>query len=148
MGSADRAVGFRAAVRGVGSERLTRIGNDPVVVQLRERPNIAVGAVPWGVSEHLAELGIRPTNLEYDKPPVPVEQVLDTAAGRSLVIVVRDLHRHPWQRDAVERLLAGRPDAVLVEMGLPVLKPAGGAWVGSHGASRASGRAVAEALLR
>ena len=28
------------------------------------------------------------------------------------------------------------------------LKPAGGAWVRSHGASRASGRAVAEALLR
>jgi beta-N-acetylhexosaminidase len=145
---ADRAIGLRAAVRGLGSERLTRIGSDPVVVQLRERPNIAVGAVPWGVSDHLAALGSKPTSLGYDQPPVPVESVLATAAGRSLVIVVRDLHRHRWQQDAVERLLAGRPDAVLVEMGLPALKPAGGAWVRSHGASRASGRAVAEALLR
>jgi len=79
---------------------------------------------------------------------VPVDQVLATAALRSLVIVVRDLHRHRWQQEAVERLLAGRSDAVLVEMGLPALKPAAGAWVRSHGASRASGRAVAEALLR
>jgi hypothetical protein len=45
--------------------------------------------------------------------------------------------------------VAERPDAVLVEMGLPALRPAGvGDWVRSHGASRASGRAVAEALLR
>ena len=147
--AADRTIGLRAAVLGLGSERPPRIGDRPVVVQLRERPNIAVGAVPWGVSDHLAALGAAPTSLEYDQAPVPVDQVLGTAAGRSLVIVVRDLHRHPWQLDAVERLVAARPDAVLVEMGLPALQPAGAsAWVRSHGASRASGRAVAEALLR
>nr|MDQ6919930.1 glycoside hydrolase family 3 protein [Candidatus Dormibacteraeota bacterium] len=135
---ADRAIGLRAAVRGLGAERRPRIGSDPVVVQLRERPNIAVGAVPWGVSEHLAALGAAPTRHEYDGPPVPVDELLRTAAGRSLVIVVRDLHRHPWQLEAVEQLVAGRPDAVLVEMGLPALKPGGtGAWVRSHGASRA-----------
>jgi beta-N-acetylhexosaminidase len=147
--AADPEIGLRAAVRGLGLERAPGIGTNPVVVQFRARANIAVGAVPWGVTDHLAALGAAPTTLEFDHPPVPVEEVLRAAAGRSLVLVVRDLHRHPWQLEAVERLVAERRDAVLVEMGLPALRPGGvGDWVRSHGASRASGRAVAEALLR
>ena len=147
--AADPEIGLRAAVQGLGLDRPPKIGPNPVVVQFRAGANIAVGSVPWGVTEHLAALGATPTTLEFDQPPVQVEDVLRTAAGRSLVLVVRNLHRHPWQLEAVERLVAERPDAVLVEMGLPALRPGGvGDWVRSHGASRASGRAVAEALLR
>jgi beta-N-acetylhexosaminidase len=146
---ADRGIGLRAAVRGLGMERTPKIGQDPVVVQFRASSNIAVGSVPWGVTDQLAELGAAPTTFEFDQPPVPSDEVLRTAAGRSLVIVVRNLHRHPWQLEAVERLVAARPDAVLVEMGLPALRPEGvHAWVRTHGASRASGLAVAQALLR
>ena len=51
---------------------------------------------------------------------------LAAAAGRSLVIVVRDAHRYPAARDLVRGLLAARPDAIVVEMGLPVWRPPAG----------------------
>jgi beta-N-acetylhexosaminidase len=73
---------------------------------------------------------------------------LDPAAGadgRPLVLVVRDLHRHDWMRAAVQRALAARPDAVVVELGLPVLV-AGRVHVATHGATRAGARAAAELL--
>jgi beta-N-acetylhexosaminidase len=46
----------------------------------------------------------------------------------------------------VTRLLAARPDSVVVEMGLPVWRPPQGAYVATYGAAGASGRAAAEVL--
>jgi beta-N-acetylhexosaminidase len=70
------------------------------------------------------------------------------AAGRPLVLVVRDLHRHGRQRDLLGRLLGARPDAVVVEMGVPVLAPDGAAgYVRTHGAGRVNAEAAAELLL-
>lgn len=71
---------------------------------------------------------------------------LAAAAGRSLVIVVRDAHRYPAARDLVRRLLAARPDAIVVEMGLPVWRPPAGGYVATYGAARTSGQAAAEVL--
>jgi beta-N-acetylhexosaminidase len=76
-------------------------------------------------------------------------EVLAAAANRSLVLVVRDAHRSEDTRDLVTAVLAGRPDAVLVEMGLPVWQPPAGscrAYVATYGASRANGQAAAEVL--
>ncbi len=72
--------------------------------------------------------------------------MLAEAADRSLLIVVRDAHRHPVARQAVELMLAGRPDAIVVEMGLPVWRPAGGSYLTSYGAGRNNARATAEIL--
>jgi beta-N-acetylhexosaminidase len=70
------------------------------------------------------------------------------AAGRPLVLVVRDLHRHGRQQDLLGRLLGARPDAVVVEMGVPVLAPDGAAgYVRTHGAGRVNAEAAAELLL-
>ena len=71
---------------------------------------------------------------------------LAAAAGRSLVIVVRDAHRYPAARELVRRLLAARPDAIVVEMGLPVWRPPAGGYVATYGAARTSGQAAAEVL--
>ena len=71
------------------------------------------------------------------------------AAGRSLVLVVRDAHRSESTQDLVTSVLADRPDAVLVEMGLPVWQPPAGryrAYVATYGAARANGQAAAEVL--
>src|SRR4029077_5427348 len=63
------------------------------------------------------------------------------------VILVRDLHRHPEHFAAVESLLAQRPDAVLVEMGMPVCRPRDArAYLATYGASRASAIAAAEVM--
>jgi beta-N-acetylhexosaminidase len=70
------------------------------------------------------------------------------AAGRPLVVVVRDLHRHAWQRELVEGALARRGDAVVVEMGVPASRPAGGGgYLRTHGAGAVNALAAAELLL-
>ena len=63
------------------------------------------------------------------------------------MVVVRDAHRRAAARGEVTtELLAARPDAVVVEMGLPVWRPASGGYVATYGAARPNGRAAAEVL--
>jgi beta-N-acetylhexosaminidase len=48
----------------------------------------------------------------------------------------------------VEAVLVQRPDAILVEMGLPACRPvAARAYIATHGAARVCGIAAAEVLL-
>jgi len=72
---------------------------------------------------------------------------LAAAAGRPLVLVVRDAHRRPWQRELLRRALAARPDAVVVGTGTAHDRElAGPAYLGTLGASRASLTAAADLL--
>ena len=68
------------------------------------------------------------------------------AAGRSLIVVVRDAHRHPAARAVISGLVAARPDTVVVDMGLPLWRPPGGVHVATYGAARANAQAAAEVL--
>jgi beta-N-acetylhexosaminidase len=152
-------------VRVEGTPRhLTR----PIVVELVPPSNIAVGTVPWGLGSWVPGDSIRristgtsaadpscaagPGRTRTAAPVSPAElagaigAVVDSAAGRSLVIVVRDAHRHPAVRQIASRLLAARPDAVIVEMGLPVWRPPAEVYIATYGAARASGQAAAEIL--
>jgi beta-N-acetylhexosaminidase len=141
-------IGLAAARRAIKAEGSVRIDGDPVVVQLRSTPSQAAGVVPWGVADPLTRLGARVNALELDAPPANIQGVLGEAAGRSLVLVVRNLHRHPWMSAVTEAVLAQRPDAILVEMGLPACRPAAAAaYLATHGASRVCGIAAAEVLL-
>jgi hypothetical protein len=73
--------------------------------------------------------------------------VLALANGRQLVVVARDAHRHAWERGAIEALVAGNEDTVVVELGLPYWKPEGAAaYVTTHGAGRVNVEAAAERL--
>ena len=72
---------------------------------------------------------------------------LSVPPGGSLVLVVRDLNRHPEQLTQVEELLACRPDAIVVEMGVPAFRPRGAkAYVATHGSARVCAQAAAEVL--
>jgi beta-N-acetylhexosaminidase len=76
-----------------------------------------------------------------------LDRWLSAAAGRPLVLVVRDAHRRPWQREMLARALAARPDAVVVGTGTAhdrVL--AGSAYLGTLGASRVTLTAAADLL--
>ena len=111
----------------------------PLDVVVRSGPaNIAVGKVPWHPGPLLA--GARPGTAVHTG-------AVSLSPGRPLVVVVRDLHRHPDLQRDVARLVAGCPDAVVVEMGVPVLDPGGRAWVCTSGASAASAAAVTRLLL-
>ncbi|MFD9074617.1 glycoside hydrolase family 3 protein, partial [Streptomyces lasiicapitis] len=72
---------------------------------------------------------------------------LAPATGRDLVVVVRDAARHPWMSEALAGLVRRRPDALVVEMGVPAGEQVGAVHVTTYGATRVSGIAVAEVLV-
>jgi beta-N-acetylhexosaminidase len=150
-------VGYIAARRAV---RVTTSSNDEAVVpiagpahvvEFAPPRNIAMGAeTPWGVGAPLDDLlpgttSVRLTADDLAGLPDPAAPVLAGATGRPLVLVARDVHRHPWLADAVERVLEVRPDAIVVEMGVPV-RVLGGVHIATFGATRACGLAAAEII--
>jgi beta-N-acetylhexosaminidase len=144
----DPGIGLAAARRAIKVEGSVRVAGNPVVIQLRSTPSQAAGVVPWGVADPLTRLGAHVTAVEIDAPPENLEGIVGEAATRSLVLVVKNLHRHPWMAALTEAVLVQRPDTILVEMGLPACRPAAAAaYMATHGASRVSGIAAAEVLL-
>jgi beta-N-acetylhexosaminidase len=141
----DRSAALRAARAAVRLHGAPPVLHRPLVAQLVAPATIAAGPVPWGITPWLPPGGGEVVEVE-ETGPAPAE-LLSRAAGRSLVVVVRDAHRYPWMATAIERLVAERPDAVVVEMGLPVWRPEhGGAYLATHGAARANAVAALEVL--
>lgn len=110
--------------------------------------NIAVGdETPWGVAAELARiLPGTGTGTYGTASEAPAAEALRAAGERRIVAVVRDVHRHAWMGEALDALLAARPDTVVVEMGLPDAPPRGALHVATHGAARVCGVAAAEAI--
>ncbi|GII20430.1 glycoside hydrolase family 3 protein [Planosporangium mesophilum] len=127
----------------------------PHVVEFVAPGNLAIGPdTPWGVAEPLGGLLPGTTAVRVSAAELDVagpsgaglsEVALAPATGRPLVLVVRDAHRHPWMAGALRTLLAARPDAIVVEMGVPAVRP-GRVHLATFGASRANGLAAAEVL--
>ncbi|MET8100023.1 glycoside hydrolase family 3 protein [Streptomyces sp. NPDC005236] len=118
----------------------------PYVAALTPVANIAVGdETPWGVAAELARL-LPGTETGSFTGEDAGASALAEAAGRPLVAVVRDEHRHPWMAAALDTLLASRPDTVVVEMGVPRSAPRGALHIATHGAARVCGRAAAEVI--
>ncbi|MEW2633079.1 glycoside hydrolase family 3 N-terminal domain-containing protein [Streptomyces sp. NPDC048389] len=150
----DREIGLVAARRAVrvtvGEQPYEPVTEAPYVASFAAAANIAVGdETPWGVAAELAALlpGTRAGTYTDDvDTPNMVSHVLVAAADRRIVAVLRDVHRHPWMADALDALLAARPDTVVVEMGLNRAAPAGALHIATHGAARVCGRAAAEVV--
>jgi beta-N-acetylhexosaminidase len=122
----DREAGAEAARRALRVEGDPTLSGEPIVVELRPEATIAAGEAQHGLG------GIRVREGEalppFDDP------------GR-VVIVVRDAHRHAWQRELVP---AG---TIVVETGLPDWRPPGvRTWIATYGAGRANLEAAAELL--
>ncbi len=128
----DREAGAEAARRALRVEGEVTLGDDPLVVELRPEPTIAAGPAGHGLGELLAAETVR--LHEGDRLPL-----LDTA--RPLVLVLRDAHRHAWQRELVV------PGAVAVETGVPEWRPERArGFVATYGPGRANLLAAAELL--
>jgi len=150
------AVGLAAARRAVkvtavaGAPELP-LERAPHVVEFAPPRNIAIGEeTPWGVGDPLGDLLPGTTSMRLSADDLagvrdPAAKVLAGAAGRPLVLVVRDAHRHPWIAAALASTLAVRPDAIVVEMGVPVAI-SGGLHIATYGATRACGQAAAEVI--
>jgi beta-N-acetylhexosaminidase len=124
-------------------------------VSTAQSAGLTVGASPTGQSQPTG--GTQPTGGAHPKAGAhptaaasPADRalngILGAAAGRPLLIVVRDAHRYPVAQAVTRALLAARPDAVVVEMGLPVWRPPAQVYLATFGATRASSRAAAEIL--
>jgi beta-N-acetylhexosaminidase len=165
-------IGMDAARRALRLEGTPPVLANPVVVEIVPPSNIAVGTVPWGMSAwarpddvyRISTSRVPPSRDGSTAPAAPgapaalaaraaqrdpfstADAALAGAAGRPLLIVVRDAHRYPVAQNVVRRLLAARPDAVVVEMGLPVWRPDSDVYLVTFGATRASSRAAADIL--
>ncbi len=116
-----------------------------LVVELEPEPSMAAGHLPQGPGDWFRKLV--PETEVVRLQDETVDGVLALADGRQLVIVARDAHRHAWEQSAVEKLLAGTDDSVVVELGLPSWQPDGArAYVTTHGAGRVNVEAAAERL--
>ncbi|QES44878.1 sugar hydrolase [Streptomyces venezuelae] len=150
-------VAARRAVRvhhrsGTANASLPVVGV-PHVVELSPTMNLAIdGHTPWGVAEPLRDLRPGTTSVRLTEPDLTHagdlldSEVLTPATGRALVVVVRDAARHRWMTDTLNRILRCRPDALVVEMGVPGGDALGATRLITHGATRVSGIAAAELL--
>ena len=148
--AADAAIGLIAARRAARISGVPGQLARPFVVQLEPKANIAAGAVPWGLGPWLAERDLLRVTQQAGAGAATATDTAATAigqaAGRSLVVVVRDAHRDPAARAVVSAVLAARPDTTVVEMGLPVWRPEAGTYLATYGAGYANCQAAAEIL--
>jgi beta-N-acetylhexosaminidase len=129
----DREAGAEAARRALRVEGDVTLDGDPLVVELWPEASIAAGEARHGLGELLGAETVR--LREGDALP-PLGD-----STRTLVLVLRDAHRHAWQRELV------RSSAVVVETGMPAWRPDGvRAYLATYGAGRANLAAAAEAL--
>ncbi|MBL7255192.1 glycoside hydrolase family 3 protein [Paractinoplanes lichenicola] len=136
-------LGLAAARRAVRVEGSLTGLSSPLVVQLASGYSIAEGVVPWGLAPHLD--GVE--QVEVEAAAASAAQLTAHAGARPIVVVGRHTHRQESHRALIEQLSAAHTVGV-VEMGWPsAWRPARArAFVTTHGASLANGRAAAEAL--
>ncbi|GAA1632075.1 glycoside hydrolase family 3 protein [Actinoplanes couchii] len=139
----DLALGMSAARRGMTVEGVVGRLRDPLVMRLVAGWSIAAGKVPWGLGPHLATA----EEIEVVADETSAPELAAHAGERPIVLVGRRIHNSPAARKLIEDLATTRPVGV-VEMGWPSSwRPAAAeAFIVTHGASLASGRAAAEAL--
>ena len=148
-GAASEPVGLVAARRALTITRganFAPVTEAPYVAAFTPVANIAVGdETPWGVAAELLRMlpGTETGSFTGERAGA---EALTAAGSRRVVAVVRDAHRHPWMAEALDTLLAARPDAVVVEMGVPQSPPRGSLHIATHGAARVCGLAAAEAI--
>ncbi|HEV2250839.1 MAG TPA: glycoside hydrolase family 3 N-terminal domain-containing protein, partial [Candidatus Limnocylindria bacterium] len=134
VGRDHPGIGLVAARRALRVFGDVQVRDHAVVMRFDSAPSIAAGDMPWGMAAALARRGVEVS----EGAELP---------GASLVLVVRDLHRHAGERSKVEALLERRPDAVVVEMGVPLCRPRGAtSYLVTNGAARVCADAAAEVM--
>jgi beta-N-acetylhexosaminidase len=135
-------VGLEAARRALvvnGEVALTR---PPLVVELLPEASIAAGAARHGLADLLRSAEV----VRLHGEPLDPRTLAEAHYGRQVVVVLRDAHRHTWERVAADGLLEAAPDSVLVEVGVPAWQPDGARYMATRGAGRVNLEAAAELL--
>ncbi|GII02066.1 glycoside hydrolase family 3 protein [Planobispora takensis] len=136
----------RAALRVVVADGRAQgpvLSGAPLVVDIAPRLNMAVDpSTPTGLLGALGELlpGTAGRTVVSGTPGLP-----ELPDDRQVVLVVHDAGRHSRARELLAQAVRRRPDAIVVETGIPD-EPIGAVYVATHGISRASSRVVARWL--
>jgi beta-N-acetylhexosaminidase len=138
----EPGIGLEAARRALRVEGDVRLERAPVVVDLVPPASIAAGDAAHGLGDALEGAEV----VRFAAEPLDPRAVAGDHFDRQLVIVLRDGHRHDWERQTVEALLEAASDAVVVEVGVPAWRPPTGRYVATHGHGRVNLRAAAELL--
>jgi beta-N-acetylhexosaminidase len=133
------SIAARRALRASGSVSLP---SAPTVVELVPAANIAAGPSANGMGDALRR---RLPDTEVIRLREGDE--LTELGPRPVLVVLRDGGRHAWQRRLAVELVARRPDAVVLETGVPGWLPEGAAGaLETFGAGRANLEAAAAVL--
>lgn len=145
---ADSGVGMAAARRALrATGPLLPLTTAPHIIELAPRAEAHGPRTEWGLIPALTLRCSDTTGHRLTDPPGDAAALTRSAAGRPLVIAVRDAHRYPWVAATLHTVLAARPDATVVEMGLPRgSAPPCGAYLATYGATAVSALAAATAL--
>ena len=135
-------LGLEAARRALLVDGQVALGRPPLVVELTPGHSIAAGPAGHGLGDLLRDAEV----VHLDAAPLDARTLLGEHDGRQPVIVVRDAHRHTWERVAAQAVLEAAFDAVVVEVGVPAWRPDGVAYIATHGSARVNLHAAAERL--
>jgi beta-N-acetylhexosaminidase len=119
------------------------------VVRLEAEPNIAAGATPWGP---FASSGPEPVEGRFDELGAHVITPERAALphfqpGHPVLVVGRDIHRHRFATQVIDRWRTEGVDVMVVDMGWPS-EDRRYADVATFGASLLMGRALVNWLAR
>lgn len=140
-------VGLEAARRAIRTTGRLPLPSPAFTVELRAGTNPAVGEAHWSLIEALEGLGFAAGSMTVVEGGASPEEVISKAGDAPLVVAVRDAYRQPWQGEWLSSVLAARPDAVVVAIGMPDDRAvAGDTLVLTHGAGVFNIQAAAEVL--
>jgi beta-N-acetylhexosaminidase len=139
---ASRDIGLEAARRALLVDGDVTLARPPLVVELLPEASIAAGEANHGLGDSLPSADV----VRLHGEPLDPRALVEANYGRQVVVVLRDAHRHIWQRVAAAGLLEAAPDPVLVEVGVPLWHPDGANYMATRGAGRVNFEAAAERL--
>ncbi len=143
-GPVDRGAGEKAARLALQIDGDVSLESAPFVVELRPQANIAAGEAVHSLGAVIEERLPGSEAVVFDEANAHPATAERMAGARPVVIVVRDAHRHRWMQEFTDRL----PSSVLVEVGLPVWRPAAvRGYAATYGGSRVSYEVLADVLL-
>ena len=137
-GAPGLEVGAEAARRALEVSGDVAVAGPILVLELVPEANIAAGEALHGLADVLPDA----VTVRLDEEPADLAALLSPYEGRRLVVVARDAARHAWQEAAVAAARKARPNAIVMETGIP----GDGASIVTYGAGRANLVAAAAAL--
>jgi beta-N-acetylhexosaminidase len=147
-GAPDSAIGAEAARRALRVRGDVALDGSPLVIELEPPPMVAAGPAAHRLGSEISARRPSSDVVSLHERTRELAALARSAEGRPLVLVLRDAARHLWQRDTASDLIELRPDAVVVETGLPGWTPSETtAYIETFGSGRVNLAAAADLLV-